>query len=455
MKNVQILLPVLITVLLFSCQTTEQETARSVYEQALTAYDSDSIHQSEQLLRRSIRLARQEGDLHTLYLAQLQLAQSLSWSNTDAALDMAHQALATYRQHPDKPRNHIIILDYIGTYASQRAYNNDESFDEALRYARKANQMALKANDTTLISQTYTTLANIHWAMQDYPKALRCARLSVQMAPRDLLFSAQQVLARTLVYCDSLSQAEDVYRQMDYGNDIRGAYIVESNLAKLALRRNDTEAASTAIDEAFKRAEDLYFNALSQKDDYYHDTLQQAQENERMHYRQRLHIVLFIGGLLLMLLLAYIAVREVRLRHRQRKIYEREAALQSEQIRQRDTTVEFLKNFIYERSEVVQKLAASGDRYVNLSEGEWAEVERMLNAIDNNRFARLREEHPDMKEEDLQLCVLTRLRLTNRTIGNVYAISISAVQHRKLKLKKEVFGENDSETTLEQVLDKI
>ena len=107
---------------------------------------------------------------------------------------------------------------------------------------------------------------------------------------------------------------------------------------------------------------------------------------------------------------------------------------------------DFLKNFIYERSEVVQKLAASGDRYVSLSKGEWAEVERMLNTIDNDSFARLRKLYPELKEEDLQLCILTRLRLTNRTIGNVYAISISAVQHRKLKLKKEVFGEYEKET---------
>ena len=79
----------------------------------------------------------------------------------------------------------------------------------------------------------------------------------------------------------------------------------------------------------------------------------------------------------------------------------------------------------------------------------------MLNTIDGNRFARLRELHPELKEVDVQLCILTRLRLTNRTIGNVYAISISAIQHRKLKIKKEVFGEADPDTTLEQVLDKI
>ena len=58
----------------------------------------------------------------------------------------------------------------------------------------------------------------------------------------------------------------------------------------------------------------------------------------------------------------------------------------------------------------------------------------------------------DMTEDDIQLCILTRLQLSNRTIGNIYCISISAVQHRKLRIKKDVFGEMNPEMTLEQVI---
>ena len=440
---------------LMGCQKTKMETAQALYEQAVEAYESDSLQESERLCRQAIRMAKGDGDLHTMYLAQLQLAQSLSWGNAQGALDMAKQALATYRRKPDNERNLIIILDYVGTYASQCAYNEDKSIDEALQYAREANQMAKKAGDTTLVSQTYTTLANIQWAMEHYDEALRLACEAVRMAPPTLLLGAQQVQARCLRSCERYDEAEKVYRKMEYGNDVQAAYIVESNLAKLALRRHDPEAAETAIDEAFDRAESLYFRALGEKDAYYQASLLQEQENQHMHYRQRLHVVLFVGGLLLVVLLIFAFVHEIRRRRRERALYEHEAALQREQLRQRDATVDFLKNFIYQRSEVVQKLSASGDRHISLSEGEWTEVERMLNTIDGNRFARLRELHPELKEEDVQLCILTRLRLTNRTIGNVYAISISAIQHRKLKIKKEVFGEADPDTTLEQVLDKI
>ena len=113
MKNARFLLLLFTLMFLVSCREATKETALMLYEQALEASAHDSIRQSEQLLHRAIRTAKAEGDHHTLYLSQLQLAQSLSWGNADAALDMARQALDTYKQHPDKARNHIIILDRI------------------------------------------------------------------------------------------------------------------------------------------------------------------------------------------------------------------------------------------------------------------------------------------------------------------------------------------------------
>ena len=114
--------------------------------------------------------------------------------------------------------------------------------------------------------------------------------------------------------------------------------------------------------------------------------------------------------------------------------------------------VAFLQNFILERTEVMKKLNQSGDSLICLSPHEWKEIERTLNAIDNNRFAQIREQYPNMTEDDIRLCILTRLGLSNRTIGNIYCISVSAVQHRKLKLKKGVFGETNPDITLEQIL---
>lgn len=48
--------------------------------------------------------------------------------------------------------------------------------------------------------------------------------------------------------------------------------------------------------------------------------------------------------------------------------------------------------------------------------------------------------------------MLTRLKLSNTALSAIYLISVSAVQHRKQKLKKEGFGVTDSSVTFDQVI---
>ena len=466
--------------LLAACGNASQEgselTARNCYDQALELLDADSVRAGEQLLHKAIKMAEETEDLHTLYLAQLRLAESLAWGNSEKALAMAKQALATYERNPDSERNHIIILDYIGTYASQLAFNTEGSFDEALAYVQRAYELAEASRDslgTEQMCQTLTSLANIYWATDDFAEALRYARRAEACATESLLPGVQQVLARCLLSCDSLTKAEEVYRQMEAGEDLQLSYIIQSNLAKIALRRNDKEAAEAAIDEAFSHGEDLYYNALQQKDEYYQSLLQAERDNERLRYSSALHRRTLLGGILLLALVSVAAVvvirSEKRKRRQERQLRELEAARheletahheqelqqREQELRMRDFMVRFLQNFILERSEVIQKLGESAKGHIVLSQHEWAEVERTLNAIDGDIIARLRETYPEIKEEDLQLCILTRLHLTNRAIGNIYGVSISAVQHRKLKLKKELFGEDNPEVTLEQVIENF
>ena len=455
---------------LTACQETSDVTAsqnaHSIYEKALAVLDHDSVQAGEQLLYEAMSIARKEKDLHSLYLAQLRLAESLAWGNSQEALDMAKEALKTYERCQDSERNHILILDYIGTYASQLAFNNEGSFDEALSYTRQAYALAEASRDTLgtdLLCQTLTSLANIHWAMEDYDAALRYARAAEACTPEELLLGTQQVLARCLMSCDSLAAAEAIYRQMQPGEDLQAAYIVQSNLAKLALRRSDIDAAEEAIDEAFEHAEDLYFKALGHKDDYYQASLLQERENERLRYASKLHWRMFWGALLLFLIIIGAAAIILRLRLRakaqrqqqEERLREQELAAQREQLRQRDATIAFLQNFILERSEVIKKLDETAERHIAIPPHEWEEIERTLNAIDGDRIARLRERFPSLKEDDLQLCILTCLRLSNRAIGNIYGVSISAVQHRKLRIKKEIFGETNPNITFEQVIEKI
>ena len=466
----------MIGILMVACgqQQQKSQTAVQCLEKAEAALANDSIRLGETLLRKTIRLAEASEDWHTDYIAYQRLAEALSQSNPEEALRLMKKALSIYEQHPDDEKNYVNLLDYAGTYAAQTAYNTEGSFDDALDFVNKAYDIAEKNQMTDLMCQTLTSLANIAWAKEDYRQAIDYAHQAKSVATADLKPGALQVLARSYLSLSMLDSAETVYRQIEPGDDVHLAYIVQSNLAKIALRRMGAKQVEDDIDDALEQIEDFYYKALEQKDQYYQETLRQETENQQLEYRSQLYartLLIVIIAAVIILLAVVLALRyrirmlrqqreyeqsklenELLMQEQEKQRLQQEAAHQKTLLHQANEVVAFLQDFILERTEVLKKLNQSGDSLITLNPHEWSEIERTLNAIDNNRFARIREQYPNMQEDDIRLCILTRLSLSNRTIGNIYCITISAVQHRKLKLKKDVFGETNPDITLEQIL---
>ena len=460
----------------YSCKQQNQHplTAQACLEEAEAALASDSIRLGETLLRKTIRLSEASEDWHTNYIAYQRLAEALSQSNPEEALRLMKKALTVYEQHPDEVKNYVILLDYAGTYAAQVAFITEGSYDEALDFIHRAYDIAEKNQMTEQICQTLTSLANIAWAKEDYRQALDYARRAESVAPADLRAGTLQVLARTYLSLNQLDSAEIVYREIELGDDVHLAYIVQSNLAKIALRRLNASEVEDSVEEAFEQIENFYYKALEQKDQYYQETLRQEMENQQLEYHSQMYrrtLLIAIIASLIVIVAMVMMVRyrmraqsqeheleksklqnELVIRELEKQQLQRETAHQKTLLHQANEVVTFLQNHIIERSEAINKLNQSGDSRITLTHGEWSEIERTLNAIDNNRFAKIREQYPHLQEDDVRLCILTRLGLSNRTIGNIYCITISAVQHRKLKLKKDVFGESNPDITLEQIL---
>ncbi|MBO7045510.1 MAG: tetratricopeptide repeat protein [Prevotella sp.] len=447
-------------VLMVACSQQQQEsqTAARCLEEAEAALANDSIRQGETLLRKAIQLSEASEDWHTYYIAHQRLAEALSQGNPEEALRLMKKALSVYEQHPDDERNYVILLDYAGTYAAQVAYNTEGSYDEALDFIHQAYDIAEKKQMTDLMCQTLTSLANIAWAKEDYRQALDYAHRAESTATAELRPGTLQVLARSYLSLNMLDSAEPVYRQIDPGNDVHLAYIVQSSLANIALRRMGATQLEDSVEEAFGQIEDIYYKTLDQKDQYYQATLRQEMENQQLEYRSKMYgrtLLIVIIASVIILLATVLALRyRIRMKEQEKCRLQQEAAHQKTLLHQANEVVAFLQNFILERTEVLKKLNQSSDSLITLYPHEWSEIERTLNAIDNNRFAKIREQYPTMQEDDIRLCILTRLGLSNRTIGNIYCITVSAVQHRKLKLKKDVFGESNPDITLEQILNR-
>ena len=443
-----------------SCKQQDQhpQTAKACLDAAEAAMANDSIRLGESLLRKTIRLAEDSKDWHTNYIAYQRLAEALSQSNPEEALRLMKRALTIYEQHPDDEHNYVLLLDYAGTFSAQVAFINEGTFDEALSFIHRAYDIAKKKQMNDMMCQTLTSLANIAWAKEDYRQALNYAHQAEAVATAELRPGTLQVLARSYLSLNMLDSAETVYRKINPANDIHLAYIVQSNLAKIALRRMGAIQVEDSVAEAFDQIENFYYKALEQKDQYYQETLRQEMENQQLEYQSQIYartlIISIVASLIVIIAIVMVVRYRMRAQYQEKHQLQQEAEHQKAQLHQANEVVAFLQNFILERTEVIKKLNQSGDSLINLTPHEWNEIERTLNAIDNNRFANLREQYPNMQEDDIHLCILTRLGISNRTIGNIYCITISAVQHRKLKLKKDVFGESNPDITLEQILNR-
>ena len=451
----------IIGILMVACsqqqQKSDSQTAARCLEEAETALANDSIRQGETLLRKAIQLSEASEDWHTNYIAHQRLAEAISQSNPEEALRLMKKALTVYEQHPDDERNYVILLDYAGTYAAQLAFITEGSYDEATDFTNRAYAIAKEKQMKDMMCQTLTSQANIAWAKEDYRQALDYAHQALATENAEGTESGTlQVLARSYFSLNMLDSAETVYRQIDTGDDVHLAYIVQSNLAKIALRRLGATEVEDSVDEAFLQIEDFYYKALEQKDQYYQASLKQEMENQQLEYRSKMYgrtllIAIIASGIILLAVVLALRYR-IRMQEQEKRQLQQEAEHQKTLLHQANEVVTFLQGFILERTDVMKKLNQNGDSLITLRPHEWSEIERTLNAIDNNRFAKIRKQHPTMQEDDIRLCILTRLGLTNRTIGNIYCITVSAVQHRKLKLKKDVFGETNPDVTLEQIL---
>ena len=162
--------------------------------------------------------------------------------------------------------------------------------------------------------------------------------------------------------------------------------------------------------------------------------------------------ILFLG-LLLLALLTYLWRNKLRQRHEaERMAHERETEQMAERLRQKDTVISMLRGRIMGKSEIVDMLEPTAGKRTVINAHNWREIEMTLDTADGNFVSRLRAAHPEFSEEDIRLCMLARLKLSNMALSAIYLISVSAVQHRKQKLKKEGFGVADPTVSLDQIV---
>ena len=439
--------------LLMSCRP--QPLAREFLVQAerVAHEHPDSTKAYADLLRTAVRKAELEGDAATASRACLLLARQIQWTDEVTALQIARQALYYNDTAEGTAAERLQIQLTIAGLLEQT-----DSLAQARSLYYNCLDEARKLQSSDEERSALAGLANVLLTEGRETEALDMAR-QMTSTGGDSDSEARFVLARCYLQCDSLDQARTIYRQIDTHINTKARYVALRHLTEIALLEGDLDIAPDYVDSAFAAAEDVFFEAMQQKDEYHRANLEQERQAERMVYRQRLAQWLLAAVVIIALLVIAFLVSVQRHRHaiqQQRLLAEKHEREQAEKrLEQQEKMVGLLQNFIIEKSEILQRLHSESDKKIVLSESDWREIEETLDSITGGFVSRLRQQHPDFREEDIQLCMMTRMHLTNQAIAQIYLITVSAVKHRKLKLKKDGFGILNPEQPLDEVIATI
>ena len=412
----------------------------------------DSIKACEDCFRQAIRASEKAEDWHTCYISYQRLADPVHYANDEEALALLEKSIEIYYMVNDSPRNLLSLLLLAANFASSIAYINDTDFTPALDYANKAYRMAVDSGWTDYQNQGLCILALIYWSKGDYSEALRYGkRITIPDLETEGGIETNMRVAQYYLSCDSFAKAKELYQSVHKIEDLTNRYLYTRALAEIAIHQQEKDTALLYLDSAFTCSERMYFDALKVKDDYYQQTIahEKSQEALRNQARQRILIALSVAVLLTALILF---LWERRRYERKRHILTAQHLSRENEFLNRERE---LQGYIIERMDVARKLQTKTDANVTLSRKDWIDIERVLNEIDDNSIARVRAACPHLSQEDLRLCMLVRLRMSNPAIGRIYNITPSAVQHRKQKLKKEGFGITDPAMLLEDVIVNI
>ena len=432
-------------------KTLMRHYAQSCYYMALFYSSCDSTKRCEELLHQAVKYSEKCEDWHTCYLAYTQLGNSTIWSNPEYAIQQSLKALEIYHKINDDVNNEVLLLGEIAA-----KYLSSAQPDSAMMYFNMGERLAAKSHLEKSQNAMRMGLASTFRYMGEYEKALDYAKKGITTAEGEVFVSSQLSLAECYYESDSLDQAKAVLNTIPCdSNDYLGKYLILRNLSEIAIMRKDYDSIYAYVDSAYECLENRFFHAQQVKDEYYQANLAKELEKEQVQHEKKMSW--WIGGaiILFLLLIAAFIIYNVW-KNKQRLVAEHQKEMQHKLdiIHQKSITLAVLQQRSLKKLENYQKYLAD-DENARMSKELWADIEQYIDEADNGFVEKLRKQRKDFKEEDIQLCMLVRMKMTNATIAKIFYISESAVKKRKAALKKTGFQIADANITLEQIIENL
>lgn len=275
---------------------------RSAFYLAQFEASRDSTKRAEDLYREAIRCSEQVEDWRTCYLAYNHFAKSITWSNTELAIQLRKKAIDIYNRCKDKPANYISILNSLSNN-----YLSAGFADSAFSCAEKAYQLACDYQLKDKQYESLRRLSDCYYYIQNYSKALELAKQGLHGLNDRTRDASLFSLADCYLACDSLEQTKNTLLSIHSSNP-KMQYAVYRKLSQIAIQLHDAPSAIAYSDSTYQAVVSIFSESQYQKDLYYENLLDEELANERLtHHNQTLRygVIIIILIVIILVLVSY------------------------------------------------------------------------------------------------------------------------------------------------------
>lgn len=374
------------------------------------------------------------------------------------------------------------------------SYILNKNWTEALKVHERGIRLAKVLSNNVLLSSFYNNQSIIYWKKQEYTSALNFVNKSLSLKQdsidkipseslKGILFFEMQQYDSARHYVEKRGLGETFYTKAYYYEALS---LVEENLGhyKKALEyRKKVGEYSDSIQSSEKNDELI---VLQRKYDY--SIIENENNKLRLSQQRNENFMLIVVFIVIIITFIYLGYYYKSKKEKESLIQMKDDLLKKNVIELQKKTLQLQKkqdelhfqkeelSFYYQKEQelksrilkmdsIVQKieslnsfneikLSRSKSELV-LSKKELADLEETVNLCYDNFATRLRNDFPRLKEDDIHLCCLIKIKVPNKSIVSLLNTNDSALKKRRYRIKHDRMDLTDETENLEQFLSRF
>ena len=426
---------------------------------------NDSTTECEECFQNVVNNAKKRGDIDLQCLALEKLSRSIVLSNKRLSVIYAKKAVDLYSNQKNAKIANLIL--YMLNLAN--CYILDNQKDSSFFYLRQSQQYLNRISDNSMPKYVYHSLSRAFYYFNEKDSALFYSRKAIDETSDIKLMVFYSCC---LEECDSLESAERLLRICSAESNDKLKYSSYMELCKLSCKRINDKQLSTDIDSLERFADKYMLDLYSQKGKYFEENINQGRQLERQEnaVMVRNGVILFIiVTVLLLAALVYVYLSKRKTLHAQevrhiQEHYEMELESQRKEkeylerehkllLESKNKQIALLKNGLFERLELAKKIkdAKGQSCHIVINDNDWNQLYSLLEGGEEYFVSKLKERYPSLSNDEIQMCMLIRIGLSNEDMANIYCITINSMK-RKLYSFKEKMGITDKNQSVRNVI---